>query len=74
MFTEFRLKIRKFFRKYKNIIVLVVVIWGIIFVINQVLKHQPQKEVLNTTFTPHSETIKSDSKVPDFMIMYYNVI
>ena len=49
MFTEFRLKIRKFFRKYKNIIVLVVVIWGIIFVINQVLKHQPQKEVLNTT-------------------------
>ncbi len=65
MFTEFRLKIRKFFRKYKNIIVLVVVIWGIIFVINQVLKHQPPKEVLNTTFTPHSETLKSDSKVPE---------
>ena len=64
MFTELRLKIRKFYRKYKKVILIALVIWAIIFVINLILKNMKQPEVLNTTYTPHSEVIRSDSQVP----------
>lgn len=65
MFTELRLKIRKFYRKYKNIIITVLVIWAIIFVINRILSRQPKENKLQTTVDTHTEVLKSDYKVPD---------
>lgn len=65
MFTEFRLKIRKFFKKYRKIILIALVIWAIIFVINLILKNQPKPKSLNHTYTPHVEVLKSDYQVPE---------
>lgn len=65
MFTEFRLKIRKFFKKYRKIILIVLIIWAIVFVINLILKNQPEKKVLNHTYSPHVEVLKSDYQVPE---------
>ena len=65
MFTELRLKIRKFFKKYKKIIIIALVVWAIVFVINLLLRNLKQPEALNTTYTPHSEVIRSDVQVPE---------
>lgn len=65
MFTEFRLKIRKFFRKYRKIIIIVFVIWAIIFVIDKILKNQTEEPKLNTTIATHEEVLKSEYKVPE---------
>ena len=37
-FIDTRLKIRRFFKKYKKIIIFIIIIWAIIFVVNYILK------------------------------------
>lgn len=65
MFLKLRLKVRNFFKKNKNKIFIVLVIWIIILAINYLLGHQKQKVVLNTTYAPHNVVLLSDSKVPE---------
>ena len=65
MFLKLRLKVRNFFKKYKNKIFIVLVIWIIILAINYLLGHQKQKVVLNTTYAPHNVVLLSDSEVPE---------
>ncbi len=65
MFLKLRLKVRNFFKKYKNKIFIVLVIWIIILAINYLLGHQKQKIVLNTTYAPHNVVLLSDSEVPE---------
>lgn len=65
MFLKLRLKVRNFFKKYKNKIFIVLVIWIIILAINYLSGHQKQKIVLNTTYAPHNVVLLSDSEVPE---------
>lgn len=65
MFLKLRLKVRNFFKKYKNKIFIVLVIWILILAINYLLGHQKQKVVLNTTYAPHNVVLLSDSEVPE---------
>ena len=65
MFLKLRLKVRNFFKKNKNKIFIVLVIWIIILAINYLLGHQKQKVVLNTTYAPHNVVLLSDSEVPE---------
>jgi hypothetical protein len=65
VFLKLRLKVRNFFKKYKNKIFIVLVIWIIILAINYLLGHQKQKVVLNTTYAPHNVVLLSDSEVPE---------
>lgn len=62
--TDLRLKIRHFFRKYKMIILVAVLIWLIIFAINQLLKLRPKQETTTTTYTPTVSVMDNTSKVP----------
>jgi hypothetical protein len=63
-FTDLRLKIRHFFRKNKKIIFIAVIIWLVVFLINQLLKlYTPEKE-LETTYEPHTSVMSSSSSVP----------
>lgn len=65
MFLKLRLKVRNFFKKHKNKIFIILVVWIIILAINYLLGHQKQKVVLNTTYAPHNVVLLSDSDVPE---------
>lgn len=65
MFLKWRLKIRNFFKKYRKVILIVIVVWAVIIAINYYLKNKKEPEVLNTTYTPHEVLLKSDTDVPE---------
>lgn len=63
-FTDVRLRIKHFFRKYKKIIYIAIIIWLVIFLVNQLLKlYNPPQEV-EKTYEPHASVMDSSSKVP----------
>lgn len=63
-FINIRLKIRHWFRKYKNLILLVFLLWFTIFIINYFLGHRtiPQEPI--TTYKAHTSVIDSQYSVP----------
>lgn len=63
-FTSIRLKLRHWFRKYKSIIFLVVVIWGVIFIINKFLTNYDKIEIPTTTRQPNVTVMDSTEKAP----------
>ena len=65
MFLKWRLKIRNFFKKYRKVILIVIVVWAVTIAINYYLKNKQEPEVLNTTYTPHEVLLKSDTDVPE---------
>jgi len=65
MFLKIRLKVRNFFKKHKNKIYVVLVIWIVIIAINYLLGHKKEKIVLNTTYAPHEVLLTSDTEVPE---------
>ncbi len=65
MFLKLRLQVRNFFKKYKNKIFIVIVIWVAILIINYLLGQKKEPQVLNTTYTPHNVVLLSDTKVPE---------
>ena len=56
--------IRNFFKKYGRIILIVLVIWLIIFLINQYLKRLPKKNSMINTYNPDSPIIDDGGSVP----------
>ena len=63
-FIDTRLKIRRFFKKYKRIIIFIVILWAIIYVVNYILKNMPKEEVPETTYEPNISVMAED-EVPD---------
>lgn len=63
-FTDIRLKLRHWFRKYKSIIFLVVIIWGVIFIINRFLISYDRVEIPTTTRQPDVTVMDSNEKAP----------
>lgn len=62
--TDFRIKIRHWFRKYKNIVFVLALIWGVIFLVNKYLDTHSSPTVPNTTYTPTVSVIDSTSVAP----------
>lgn len=63
MYTDFRLKIRDFYKRNKSKIVIVLLIWFIIIVINFILKNFKGPQVPQTSYKPHT-AIMDNSEVP----------
>lgn len=63
-FTSIRLKLRHWFRKYKSVIFLAVVIWVIIFIINRFLISYDSVEIPSTTRQPNVTVMDSSDKAP----------
>lgn len=61
--TDLRIRTRQFFKKYKNIIIIALVAWAVIFVINMILKYRKEPETPISTYTPN-KSIMSDEEVP----------
>ncbi len=66
-FTDVRLKIIRFFRKNKVIIMVVVLIWLVIFFVNQLLRFYKKPVEIDNTYKPSYSVMSSSSKVPKEM-------
>lgn len=64
MFLEFRLKVRDFFKKHRNKIVIIAIIWIVIIIINYFLGKTNIQVSSKDTYTPHEVLLKSDFNVP----------
>lgn len=62
-FTDLRLKIIRAFRKYKKVVLIVLIIWAIIFTANMVLKNMPKNQSPTTTYSPNTTTM-TEKEVP----------
>lgn len=63
--AKIQLKIRDFYQKYKVIIFVVLIIWTTIFIINQFLKEDKNKNTApSTTYTPHVSIMDDSKEVP----------
>lgn len=63
-YTEIRVKIGRFFKKYKKVIILALIIWAVIFVANLALKSWEKPVLPETTYTPNVSVMNND-KVPE---------
>lgn len=62
--TDFRLRVRDFFRRNKSRILIVFLVWLIIFIINNILKNYKAPQVPTVSYSPHV-SIMDNSKVPE---------
>lgn len=61
---DWRLRIRHWFRKYKKIIFIIVIVWAIIFLINTFLGDYTIKDKPQTSYTPSVSVLDDSSSVP----------
>lgn len=62
-FTEIRLKVRRWFRKYKYLILAIFLVWFTIFIINYFMAHRTIKPEPTTTYDVRTSVIDSSSSV-----------
>jgi hypothetical protein len=63
-FTELRLRFRHWVRKYRKVIFVVFVIWGLVFLINLYMRNRKIEPVPTTTKEPHTAVIDQSSSTP----------
>ena len=61
--TDFRLKIRDFFRRNKIRLIVIIVAWIGIIIVNKYLENTSEPEIPKTTYSPHT-AVMDDSVVP----------
>ena len=66
-YTDLRLKLRHFFKKYRKIVFVVITIWGIVIMINQMLKNREVEPKTITTYEPHVSVMSQTSSTPKSM-------
>lgn len=66
-FTTLRLRFIHFVRKYRKIIFVVLVIWGLIFFLNIYLRNRVVVPEPTTTYEPHASVIDTTSSTPKYM-------
>ncbi len=64
MLTDIRIKILNFIRKYKFIIVIILVVWAVLIAINFMLTHMQTTLAPETGFTPYEPIIENGEKMP----------
>lgn len=60
---DWRLRVRHWFKKYRKIIFIVILVWAIIFIINKYLQNYTVVQEPNTTYTPSVSVMDSSSSV-----------
>lgn len=63
-YTDLRLKVRRWFRKYSKLILVLFLGWFTIFIINYYMGHQKVKPTPETTYEMHTSVINDKSTVP----------
>jgi hypothetical protein len=62
---DFRLKVRRFFRKNKKILIVLAIVILVLTIINRVLISLRNKKSPTYTYTPHTSVLDSSSEVPE---------
>lgn len=62
---DLRLKLRHWFRKYRKVAFIALIVWGAIFVINKYLGDYQMPEIPNTTYTPSISVLDSSDTAPN---------
>lgn len=63
MYTNFRLKLRNFFKKNRIKILIFVLVWLVLVIINLILKNYKAPQIPSTSYAPHT-SIMDNSEVP----------
>ena len=63
-FTDLRLRLRHFFKKYKKVILIILISWIIIIAINHFLKGYTPEPEPQTTYEPHKSVMSDTSSTP----------
>ena len=64
--TDFRIKMIKFFRRNRKKILIGLIVWLVIVILNNILKNQPEKlPSPSTTYTPHVSVMDNTKEVPE---------
>lgn len=63
-YTDFRLKSRRWFRKYRRLIMIIFIIWLGIFLINLYFTLRTVKPTASTTYKAHTAVIDTDTSTP----------
>lgn len=66
-FTELRLKFRHFVRRYQRLIIVVLIVWGLVFLINLMMRHAPVAPEAETTYELHTSVMDSTTATPKVM-------
>ncbi len=66
-YTELRLKLRHWFRKYRRLILVIFIIWLGIFLINLYFSLRTVKPEVSTTYDAHTSVIDSSASTPTIM-------
>ena len=66
-FTDIRLKMIRLVKKYKKILFIIVLVWGIIFFVNYYIGHRKVVPKATTTYEPHTSIMSSSSSTPSSM-------
>lgn len=66
-FTEFRLRFRHWVRKYRKVIFVVLIVWGLVFLINLYMRNRKIEPLPTTTKEPHTAVINQSSSTPKSM-------
>lgn len=63
MYTDLRLKVRNFIRKYKKWVFIILIAFGIVIAINSFIKNHDYKEVPSTTYEPYTPIMGGNTDV-----------
>ena len=63
--TKILLAIKKFWKKYWKIIIIVAIIWIAILIINNYIKNLPQEQAVINTYTPDLPVMDNGEEVPE---------
>ena len=66
-FTELRLKFRHFVRRYQRLIIVVLIVWGLVFLINLMMRHAPVAPEAESTYELHTSVMDSTTATPKVM-------
>lgn len=63
-YTDFRIGVRRFFKRNKNKILIIVIAWTIVIIINNILRNYEPPAELRLTYQPHTTVMEYSKKVP----------
>lgn len=63
--TKILLALKKFWKKYWKIVVIVAIIWTAVLIINNYLKNLPQEQAVINTYTPDLPVMDNGEEVPE---------
>ena len=70
-FTDLRLRVGRFIKNNRKILLIVILVWIMLFMINNWIKNRPTSTVPETSYEAHTSVMSSTSTVPSSLQVEY---